>query len=419
MEPNAVTAPDVPPSWTDTQEVPAAQPHPQEDKIAKDMLEAFDELASVGGNVAATPAVEAASAEAPSPSKRVTGKQSIHPLSTATLLCCKCKLDKPNDSAGGGGGGSSAYFVCKTCNTKRSTLSQLFGKWPVDHFTTLPEEQQIAFWRTGTKGKQQIQEALAEAVTEHRETVYKTTVGGTYLPLSVLDKQGFDTSLVETQCTDVEDHPLLGKTYNLNLKETTRDDIRKQVWDDLFDIKPKSPKKKKGKKSKGGKKSSSDSDSSSSSTSSKKPTQAEQRKAACLKRKAEAAEAKEEAKQQRIAAVAALKAQKEADKVAIQEAKEKQKEALEAQNSYSSLTAAHMTLDNMCVLIPREMRECPEHAAAKEKLVEGEELIAKCLDAMKDKTPAPADEIKAYLTSVKSSQMAMKKLKPKGSERRR
>ena len=38
MEPNAVTAPEVPPSRTDTQEVPAAQPHPQEDKIAKDML---------------------------------------------------------------------------------------------------------------------------------------------------------------------------------------------------------------------------------------------------------------------------------------------------------------------------------------------------------------------------------------------
>ena len=136
-------------------------------------------------------------------------------------------------------------------------------------------------------------------------------------------------------------------------------------------------------------------------------------------RAGEAAEAKEEAKQQRIAAFAALKAQNEADKVAIQEAKEKQKEALEAQTSYSTLTAAHATLNNMCHLIPREMRECTEHAAAGEKLVEGEEFIAKCLDAMKDKTPAPADEIKAYLTPVKSSQMAIKKLKPKGSERRR
>ena len=113
-------------------------------------------------------------------------------------MCHKCKLEKPTDPDISTC--SSAYFVCSSCNVKRATLSRLLGQWPIDQFSQLPEDQQTAFWRCEVKGRQAIQDALAEQVTEHRETVEKTTIGGTYLPLSVLEKQGFDPARVEAGC---------------------------------------------------------------------------------------------------------------------------------------------------------------------------------------------------------------------------
>ena len=261
-------------------QITPGQPHP-EDPIAKEMLEAFDAAEK-----------EDQRTEYLSPSKRVTGKKPLAPV--AQLICGKCKFAEDAESAGGS---ASREFICKACNTKRSTLSQLFGKWPVDHFASLSEEHQIAFWRAETKGKQQIKEALAEQVTEHRETLEKTTTGGTYLPMSVLEKHGFDPEAV-ARCEDKEEHPLLGETYNLNLKQTSREEIKKQVWDDLFDVKKddaKKDKKKKKKRNKKGKKSSSSGSSSSSSSSSDgepKQTAAEARKAETAKRKAEAHAAK-------------------------------------------------------------------------------------------------------------------------------
>ena len=44
---------------------------------------------------------------------------------------------------------------------------------------------------------------------------------------------------------------------------------------------------------------------------------------------------------------------------------------------------------------------------------EGEELMTACLDAMKDKTAAPADDVKAYVASLKAVMTTIKKLKPK------
>ena len=287
----------------DSQITPGS-PHPG-DNISNEMLAAFDAVDKMS-----SPLKNGTPDHIVSPSKRVTGKQPC-PLEHAVLklICAKCKL--PQDSADSTGS-SSREFICKACNTKRSTLSQLFGNWPVEHFAALPEEQQVAFWRTDTKGKQQVKEALAEKVTEHRETAQKTTTGGTYLPMSVLERQGFDPDAVAL-CEDTEDHPCLGMTYNLNLKQVAHEEIKKQVWDDLFQVK-KDKKKKKKTNQKGRKNSSSTSSSSSSSSSDGEHVSAAgARKKEAAKRKADAQAAKEAAKKQKAEDAAAAKAQREED----------------------------------------------------------------------------------------------------------
>ena len=381
-------------------QISPGQPHPV-DSIAKDMLAAFD-------------AEERANQrdELLSPSKRVIGKKPSPPI--AQLTCAKCKLIKDAESSACGS--ASREFICKACNTKRSTLSQLFGKWPVEHFASLPEDHQIAFWRAETRGKQQIKDALAEQVTEHRETVEKTTTGGTYLPMSVLEKQGFDPEAVAL-CEDKEDHPLLGETFNLNLKQTSREEIKKQVWDDLFDVQKydaKKEKNKKKKKSKKGKKSSSSGSNSSGSSSTDadpKQSAAEKRKAEAAKRKAEAQAAKEAIKIRKMEEAAIQKKQKEDDLRALKEAKEKQTAAMTAQTSYSNLLNAVVKLQNDVAAVPREKRNGEEYATAMEKVQEGEDLLEQCLAAMKDKTSFPVEEAKAYIASGKPVSSALKKMK--------
>ena len=75
-----------------------------------------------------------------------------------TCECNKCKLQKPLD-----GKDPIPSFVCKQCNCKRVQCSQIFGTWPIDLFTMLPEDQQISFWRNESKGKRDVQSLLAKA----------------------------------------------------------------------------------------------------------------------------------------------------------------------------------------------------------------------------------------------------------------
>ena len=73
-----------------------------------------------------------------------------------SCLCSKCKLMKPVEGTAVHG----IAFCCRHCNTKRSTLSQVFGYWPVSLFSCLPEPQQTAFWQSDARGKVEIQNAL-------------------------------------------------------------------------------------------------------------------------------------------------------------------------------------------------------------------------------------------------------------------
>ena len=84
---------------------------------------------------------------------------------------------------------------------------------------------------------------------------------------------------------------------------------------------------------------------------------------------------------------------------------------MEAQTSYSSLLTALVKLQNDVAAVPREKRASEEHENAVAKVKEGEELVELCLDAMKEKAAFPVDEVKAYISSIKSVTLAINKLK--------
>ena len=341
-----------------------------------------------------------------------------------TCICTKCKLEKQVEGAAFAG----PWFVCKRCNCKRSTLSQLFGLWPLLLFSALPEKQQIAFSRAETKNRLELQRALVKEVVDQREEEERTSIGGEYLPLDVWERQGFDVAKIKEHCKDTEEHLILGTTYNLGLKTVTKDRIETQVWKDLVQSGAESAKKRKDKKKKkkkntkkanktGSSISSYSKNASSYFSSPPRFSAVKQRKAAAEKRRADAAAKKEAQRLEKAAKAAAEKASKEAEKIAGAEAMERHKEKLNTQASYNKLFGAHAKLMSDCYVIPSEKQASPDFATAQEKVAEGDDLIVYCLDAMMNKTAFPHDLVNAYVQSLKPVTWAFLKLLPKKGKR--
>ena len=419
-----------------------------DDVVAKEMADAFDAhdaqilnkqhpeelaLGAAGANAAVASGVGdvgGAGGVATSTQQESAGDAELaaplagDPAAAVMCFCTKCKLDKKLEGLASPG----PHFVCRQCNCKRSTLSQLFGYWPVELFTALPEEQQIEFWRSEAKGRLGIQNALVMEVANHREDEQKTSVGGKYLPLEVWGRKGFDIEKIKAECTDTEEHPIFGTRYNVGLKKVTKDEIKKQVWRDLFkasgdeSAKAKTDKQKKKKKKKKNKKASSSSSSSPSSSSSSSTrvrgiSLAEKRRADAEKRRADAVARKEAERLEKETKAAAAKAAKEAEQQAREEAKEKHKLAMSSQAAYTRMFAAHAKLVADCHVVPIEKQSGADFATAMAKVSEGEGIISDCLDAMKEKNPIPHDEVKAYIQSLKPVTSALAKLLPKRQRR--
>ena len=386
--------------------------------------------APAGGNVADTPAPAgdngADTPGVPAPAGGAVANASVPSGAVAaavvaTCLCSKCKLDQPLD-----GVEASPHFCCKKCNCKRSTLSQLFGHWPVEMFSLLPEACQTAFWQAPAKGKMEIQNALVKTVSDQRLVEEREVRGGKYLPLDAWERKGFDPKKIKAECKDTEEHDLLGTCYNIGLKSKTKEEIHRQVWKDLFTIsgdcasKTKDDKKKKKKKkNKKGSSGSSSSSSHSSSSSDPKVSLVEQRRLDAAKRKAAAAEKKEEAKRAKLAEAAEEKAQLMRRKAAMDEAKEQHKAALATQTVYNNLWSAHAKLVTALHVVPMDKTDSEAVGAAEEKIAQGNSLIEEVLTSMKRKTEAPADEVKAYIKSLGAVNAALGKLLPKAKKQNR
>jgi len=74
----------------------------------------------------------------------------------ALCECACCKLK------------SKQKYRCKPCPSKAATLSKMFHHWPLTAFENLSDEQKVAFWRQGSKTRENMLKDLEVSITtEH------------------------------------------------------------------------------------------------------------------------------------------------------------------------------------------------------------------------------------------------------------
>ena len=95
-----------------------------------------------------------------------------------------------------------------------------FGKFPVQEFLELTDEQQTKFWAERAPTSQDLERVIINNFLKLRVQRDETRQGGTYLPLSVWKKMGFDIEKIKkfSKPADIEDHEVLGQTYRFSLE---------------------------------------------------------------------------------------------------------------------------------------------------------------------------------------------------------
>ena len=107
----------------------------------------------------------------------------------AELLCSKCERPASKEEAEKS---KCNTCICNKCNSKRATLSKLYGRWPIDPYNALSDSQKVHFWRTEAKYKDELHSALVSTVANSQIIEKRNTTRGKFLPLSVWKEQGLD-----------------------------------------------------------------------------------------------------------------------------------------------------------------------------------------------------------------------------------
>jgi len=144
--------------------------------------------------------------------------------------CQKCERAFPKDG----------YNDCKSCRSKRVLLTRMFGKWPIDAFNSIHKELQTQFWQADpeTTARKDLFITLTKTVTTAKTHYSDKGEKGEYLPLSVYATRGFNTGDIIAKCTDFEDHPILGRTYRVDIKQQSTGDMEKAVRQELLELNP-------------------------------------------------------------------------------------------------------------------------------------------------------------------------------------
>ena len=86
---------------------------------------------------------------------------------------------------------------------------------------------------------------LEAVIADDRLKFHKDVREGTFYPLDVYKAKGFNVEHIEKNCADVEDHPVLGKTYRVALHTVSEGEVRESVRKQLMELKGRGGKKRK------------------------------------------------------------------------------------------------------------------------------------------------------------------------------
>ena len=147
-------------------------------------------------------------------------KEEVDPLHKGTRLLTK----------------GAPHFRCATCQCKCSTLSTMFGGWPIEHYRDMPEADQTDFWKRSTTSKENLKHCVEKMVVYKQIKQRWEQSQGDYLPLGVYAARGY-TNLkeIERNCPKEWNNKLGEWTYKLmvrgsgekNLEELARETMHK------------------------------------------------------------------------------------------------------------------------------------------------------------------------------------------------
>jgi hypothetical protein len=145
--------------------------------------------------------------------------------------------------------GSKAYYLkcqirskregtwkCGECNKQLVKLSRQFGSWPPDGMefqsSRVTPEVRHAFWKSlANLDVTDVKHVAKRFLDEYRLEETTAQQGGSFLPLSVWERKGYDTGLIMTHSTanNVRKDKVLGDTYRVithSLHQTTTEGVK-------------------------------------------------------------------------------------------------------------------------------------------------------------------------------------------------
>ena len=113
--------------------------------------------------------------------------------------------------------------------------------WPAPEFLECTPEEQSEFFKKNThqedSGKRVqwkvVKCGLIDCIAKRRKDIWSDELRGQYLPLSVWQSKGFDVGLIE-QKAEKEEHPILGATYRVDLKDVNFKVVVEKVTEQIL-----------------------------------------------------------------------------------------------------------------------------------------------------------------------------------------
>jgi len=132
----------------------------------------------------------------------------------------------------------AGLWKCSKCNTRTVQLHRIFGSWPIAQFKGLSEEDKLNFMKEiGKAGSiEEIKNAAINSLTKMKISSFVAKKEGTYLPLSVYEKNGWDVELIKATCPKKLHEDLKIPVYKVSLETDAEKTIEQQIRKELIEM---------------------------------------------------------------------------------------------------------------------------------------------------------------------------------------
>lgn len=135
-------------------------------------------------------------------------------------------------------------WICKVCHCRQAQLSRMTGGFPNAEFKQLSAQDQTEFWNTikHVADGMILRGHLVETLVKRRVDSLTSIICGSYLPLSVYERQGYDVHQIKSNCSDVKQHAVLGQVYRVAIetldRRTMEEKSREAVLKTMMKVSP-------------------------------------------------------------------------------------------------------------------------------------------------------------------------------------